>query len=308
MKARTAHAFTLIELMAATLIGSLIVTSALGVFTALDRANARFALRYDHTTDMERTYIAVQRAMRGLVVSPAIMESEEPGPPRLALSHESGPIKMRAPGWASSRVLIVGDERDQPQRFELVVSSPPIQTDASRQFAQLGAGAMGFDPSELTLANSIAVRGAFVLRHVGYEGRVPLWELVWQPMIAVRPEEGEPYFVPGPQQLEVVLAEDIVWCRWQVFYMNDRLLTHTATTVLDLPAYVELELELTSGMMANWMFEIAWTEGPELESIPAPMGGDGGVGSETPGETRSGNTTAAPSGTFNRTGDGGVNQ
>ncbi len=299
-----AHAFTLIELMAATLIGSLIVTSALGVFKALDRSNARFAVRYDHTVDMERTYVAVQHALRGMVVSP-IPAPDDAGP-RLSLSHQSGPIKMRAPGWASSRVLVVGDERDQPQRLEVVVNEAPIPSVAGQRLARMGVESLGLDPTEFSLAEPVAVRGAFVLRPVGSKNGTPLWQLVWQPMIALRPAEGAAYFAPGPPELDVVLADDIVWCRWQVFFQNERLLSHSAITVLDLPAYVELEIELTSGMMANWMFEIAWTEGPELEPQRTPIEGAGGnAGIGAPGETRSGDTVTVPDGGFNRRSPGG---
>ena len=310
-RAHRAHAFTLIELMAATLIGSLIVTSALGVFTALDRANTRFAVRYDHTVDMGRTYVAVQRAFRGMVVSPVLAPGDDLIPPRLSLTHVKGPIKMRAPGWASSRVLVVGDERDQPQRLEVVVNESPIESIAGQRLARLGVESLGLDPNEVTLAQPIAVRGAFVLRPVGSEGSTPLWQLVWQPMIALRPLEGAPYFVPAPADLDVVLADDIVWCRWQVFYKNERLLSHTAITVLDLPAYVELEIELTSGMMANWMFEIAWTEGPELEPDRTPTGiAAGNTGTGAVSETRTGDSVTGSSSTFTPidTGGGGVDR
>ncbi len=317
MRARRAHAFTLIELMAATLIGSLIVTSALGVFKALDRANTRFAVRYDHTVDMGRTYVAVQHALRGMVVSP--IPASDNATPRLTLNHVPGPIKMRAPGWASSRVLVVGDERDQPQRLEVVVNEAPIESVAGQRLVRIGVESLGLDPDEVSLAEPVAVRGAFVLRPVSSKGLTPLWQLVWQPMIALRPTEGPVYFIQAPPELDVVLADDIVWCRWQVFYENERLLTHTATTVIDLPAYVELEIELTSGMMANWMFEIAWTEGPELEPQGTATGGALGDSSADPGvnagigatgETTSGDAVTSPAGTFDRAepAGGGVDQ
>ncbi len=313
MKTPRTRAFTLIELMAASLIGSLIVTSALGVFAALDRSNTRFATRYDQTIDMERTYIAVQRALRTMVISPALGPNAGAVPTRLDLSHVPGPIKMRPPDWASSRVMVVGDERDQSQRLEVVVRDNPIPSPALQRLAERGVELLGLDPESVSLAQPVATRGVFILRPVGRTGQTPLWQLVWQPMIALRPAEGATYFMPAPPEYDVVLADDIVWCRWQVYFENQRLLTHTATTVLDLPAYVELELELTSGMMANWMFEIAWTEGPELEPDPTPLGtgdpdptgdpsGDpsGNPAGLSAGETRSGNTVTNPSGTFNR--------
>jgi hypothetical protein len=302
MKTSRTRAFTLIELVAASLIGSLIVTSALGVFAALDRANTRFATRYDQTTDMERTYVAVQHALRTMVISPAIDGEEGDEPARLALEHVPGPIKMRPPDWASSRVMVVGDERDQPQRLEVVVSENPVPNPALQRLSDMGVELLGLDPETVSLAQPVATRGAFILRPVGRTGQTPLWQLIWRPMIALRPAEGATYFTPAPSDFDVVLADDIVWCRWQVYFENQRLLSHSATTVLDLPAYVELELELTSGMMANWMFEIAWTEGPELEPELAPLGTGDGTNPEggLTGETQSGDTITSPTGTFNR--------
>lgn len=279
-----ASGFTLIEMMSATLIGTLVVASSVAVFAALSRADTRLAVRYDDTMGMERTYLAVQRALREIVVSPIVAAEEQAPEPRLVLSAERGLARMRPPGWESSRVLVVGDERDRPQRLEVVVRRPPIESPTGRRLSELGLEALGLDPGAYSLAEPIAPRGAFVLRARGRTsaGR-PVWRLVWQPMIAVRPTEGAVYFAPAPPAYQVVLAEDVLWCRWQVFFDNERLLSHTATTVLDLPAYVELELELASGMMANWMFEIAWTEGPELEpeqSGGAATEGEPGEGAE----------------------------
>ena len=271
--------FTLIEMMSATLIGTLVVTSCVLVFAALSRADERFAVRYDDTMSMERTYLAVQRALREIVVSPIVAAGEEAPEPRLVLSAERGLARMRPPGWESARVLVVGDERDQPQRFEMVVRRWPIESPTGRRLGGLRLEALGLDPDAFSLAEPVAMRGAFVLQPRGRTstGR-PVWRLLWQPMIAVRPTEDAVYFTPAPAAYEVVLAEGVLWCRWQVFFKNKRLLAHTATTVLKLPAYVELELELASGMMANWMFEIAWTNGPEFE--PEQPGGSGTEGEE----------------------------
>ena len=245
----------------------------------------------------------MQRALREIVVSPIVAAGEEAPEPRLVLSAERGLARMRPPGWESARVLVVGDERDQPQRFEMVVRRWPIESPTGRRLGGLRLEALGLDPDAFSLAEPVAMRGAFVLQPRGRTstGR-PMWRLLWQPMIAVRPTEEAVYFTPAPPAYEVVLAEGVLWCRWQVFFENERLLSHTATTVLDLPAYVELELELTSGMMANWMFEIAWSDGPEFE--PEQPGGSVTEGEEggsiegvgAPGDVPPTRLTPPPSG------------
>ncbi|MCH7793021.1 MAG: hypothetical protein IID31_12170 [Planctomycetes bacterium] len=305
---RAMGGFTLIEIMSATVIGSLVVASCVSVFAALSRADTQFAVRYDDTMDMERTYLAVQRALREIVVSSIVAAREEASEPRLVLSAERGLARMRPPGWESARVLVVGDERDQPQRFEMVVRRWPIESPTGRRLGGLRLEALGLDPDAFSLAEPVAMRGAFVLQPRGRTstGR-PIWRLLWQPMIAVRPTEEAVYFTPAPPAYEVVLAEGVLWCRWQVFFENERLLSHTATTVLDLPAYVELELELASGMMANWMFEIAWSDGPEFEPeqsgvAATPDEPDGGAvggsieGVVAPGDVPPTRLTPPPSG------------
>jgi len=174
MKTPRTRAFTLIELMAASLIGSLIVTSALGVFAALDRSNTRFATRYDQTIDMERTYIAVQRALRTMVISPALGPNAGAVPTRLDLSHVPGPIKMRPPDWASSRVMVVGDERDQSQRLEVVVRDNPIPSPALQRLAERGV-----DCEVIDLRSLRPLDTELVLDSVRRTGRLVVADMAW---------------------------------------------------------------------------------------------------------------------------------
>jgi len=291
--------FTLLELTLAMLIGSIMVTAALGVFGALARADRAFESRADQTSQSEIIYLVAQRALRGLVVErPASQEEvEELGAPRLVLEPDlSADLpRMTEPGW-SSQVILIGSERDRPQRLEVVVDRQPIMSDLMRASPDVTAEQLGLDPELFQPVAVAAERGAFELRPNGLAttGK-PKWRLIWRPMIPMLDEEGVTRFFPAPEGYEVELASDITFLRWQAFVSGDRLLKHTCTQVLELPAYVELELQMAGGTMANWMFEIAWTIGPEVmpeepespgEGEPIEAPGEGAIGGEGEGTIR----------------------
>lgn len=284
---RTHRAFTLLELTLAMLIGSLMVTAALGVFSALSRADRAFEERADQTSQTEIVYLVAQRALRGLVVEKPTTpeELEELGAPRLLLERDSTPNlpDMKEPGW-SSQVILVGSDRNRPQRLELVVDQQPILSDMARANPDVTPQQLGLDPELYTRAPVAAERGAFELRpgEIADSGKRK-WRLLWRPMVPMIDEEGVTLFFPAPDGYEVEIARDITFLRWQAFVSGERLLDHTCTQVLELPAYVELELQMSGGTMANWMFEIAWTIGPELmpeepETPGEPAEGEPGQG------------------------------
>jgi hypothetical protein len=91
--------------------------------------------------------------------------------------------------------------------------------------------------------------------------------------------------------------------QWLAFKDRERLPALEARMLHDLPAHMELNVRMSSGYVANWMFEVAWTNGPEsIDEIaeeaeagaaevppPAPAGG-----TRQPGRPQGGRNVALP--------------
>jgi len=74
----------------------------------------------------------------------------------------------------------------------------------------------------------------------------------------------------------VALVTGLTFCQWRVFHERERKTTFQATRLLELPAYIELELETAEGVYANWMFELMWTVGEDPAMAAAEDGAEGG--------------------------------
>jgi len=141
---RRAAAFTLLEVVLASLIGTMAVLACIGMFAAVDGHSVLGRRRFDEALEIERTREAVSRAMQLLIMSdtpmPVVLPSgdenrrrqdraarnaddppprEEPTePPRLDLSYDptlDGLIMVDSEG-----------NRARPQRLEVVLRTPPI--------------------------------------------------------------------------------------------------------------------------------------------------------------------------------------
>jgi prepilin-type N-terminal cleavage/methylation domain-containing protein len=160
-----------------------------------------------------------------------------------------------------------------------------------------------------------AVRGAFELRpqpvppelvQAGWtpsEEQPQLWELWWVPERARRSVQemrevsraariveeaaiGDPYRI----------ASNIKNLRWRMF--DDRVKRDEYVGVFrqDLPAYVELDVEMGSGMTAQWLFEVGLQTGPEVQqprSTTAQGSGSQQSGSQVGSQPNAQNTNGA---------------
>lgn len=69
----------------------------------------------------------------------------------------------------------------------------------------------------------------------------------------------------------IPLISGLSWLRWEV-YRGDRFDTRTrATWQRELPAYVKVSFETVGGRRENWMFEVAWMNGPEPGTEVSPQ-------------------------------------
>jgi hypothetical protein len=66
------------------------------------------------------------------------------------------------------------------------------------------------------------------------------------------------------------------------------------TTENEIPAFIELEIEMGSGLWSNWMFEVP-TPARGAEAVPASAGGD--LGAEASDKSASSSAPAPRAGT-----------
>ena len=144
------------------------------------------------------------------------------------------------------------------------------------------------EEDELTMP-ARAVRGAFEMHPQPPKGWRPpglatspadwntdfatsgLWELWWIPLLPPGSED-QPVTVreamfTGLGRPQMV-ASDLRFVRWTVFIKRQHQETLISTWSSDLPAYIEVQAETSSGMTANWMFEVDYAAGPEMARKP----------------------------------------
>jgi hypothetical protein len=328
--------FTILELTLAAALGALVLLAALGVFSSLDRGDRTLAARAVQNTGLEMASGAIEKAMGTLVMdsggqSPgnktggkAEEEEADPkaAPPggrgspapsgraRFILEPDTTPglpgmPDLAAPQAGTAGSVTMSGVLTAPQRLELVLARHPVPLELP---APASAGMlMVADPGpmggpggrERGDASPKAVRGAFDLRPEARkpsDGDGPMtWTLWWRPIERrVGDAGGEAYI--GRDDLAVPLATGLLSARWGLFYEEAWKSDHSTGAVLELPAYVKLQVTTSAGLQADWLFEVGWTMGPEFQP-PAPGPGeegttDDGQGMPAGGPTVGGSTAA----------------
>lgn len=150
-----------------------------------------------------------------------------------------------------------------------------------------------------------ALRGAFEMRPIiatsrrgePVSGEVRGWEVWWVPL---PPQAGPDEEVDTEAPLldsPFLVASDIAFIEWKVFQGRERRTEYAARLNEDIPAYIEMEVETTGGLRANWLFELDWTYGHEARAIapPAPaIAATNGNGTGNPAQNPSGGPATTP--------------
>lgn len=206
-----------------------------------------------------------------------------------------------------------------PQRFELVLSESPMAvetalTDSIRDAQRVntirrrpgrqrgesrdreeGISAPKNAEASTDAPEIRAVRGAFELRPAFLaepsERAAPVdprdvgWELWWVPLPPALDEEtpAEGLRVPDP----VRVARGISYLQWRVFQGRERRTQYEGRFQDDIPAYVELEVEMVDGLKGNWLIELAWSVGAEVEAKGDSKSGDKSPAGQPDGTSRS---------------------
>lgn len=187
-----------------------------------------------------------------------------------------------------------------PQRLEIVLSDPPLPANfvdaldptitqvAARPALRVWEQAQPEQTdAEPVGTQAVAVRGVFELRPDWATRRVPApgqpeteptprpgdtgWTLWWRPLPAqgtLADATQDPRQIDPTRDVNAVpIASGIQAMQWTAFKDRQKNPTLTVTYAEDMPAYLELQLITTSGITANWMFEIGWSSGAETVTI-----------------------------------------
>jgi hypothetical protein len=304
------RAFTVLETLLASAIGAVVLLVAVGVFGSVDRTDRGTSLRFAQTEAMARTHLVMDRALSNLVMAElggsivkrataerhvarpepeaaARADDPERKRPRIMLEEDRSLSLQRA-------IRAAGLSAGKVQRLEVVVSAAPVPTGMNNSLGR----AMIEAAMEPDAKAGPTIRGVFELRPDGAESggrnraaaapgvdpsRVG-WTLWWRSLPHDldrfrRALEMDPWDDPSA----VAVASGLEMCRWTAFSKRKRAEKFAAGEFQELPAFIELEFRTTSGLTANWMFEVGWSNGPEtaeeLEEAQAALSPDG----RTPG-------------------------
>lgn len=155
-----------------------------------------------------------------------------------------------------------------------------------------------------------AVRGAFELRPQQLpEGRVrdeddpQAWELWWVPERAKRTVQEMRELSKAMRVVEEAalgdpfrIASNIKTARWRMFHDAVKKDEFSAVFRQDVPAYVEMDIEMASGMTAQWLFEVGLQTGPEVQA-PRSTTNAQGTGSSATNDVDSARSTGGGAGT-----------
>lgn len=326
--------FTLIETVLAVVIGGMVLLGCVSVFLASARAEKAYSQRFDRTGELWTTQLAVRRTFLSLLMDEqsaaaptgtGVESTEDFVRPRVILEPDVG--APEGPGGS------------RPQRLEVTVARSPVPSIVG---SQIGAWLVEQDRADSldfasTNLSSGAIRGVYELRPSGTREAImmnlgimdmdrklmqrmesdppPGWTLWWRPILSTELAELEAGVPPRGDlsgNVETVqnrlagaipVLRGVDTLRWTIFKSDQRIQTYAGGTIVDLPAFAELEVLLINGQYANWMFEIGWETGSD------PTGSAGEDDTDTPDADNAGNGGNAgggrPGGDRPGTGNGG---
>lgn len=319
--------FTLVETVLSVVIGGLVLLGCVSVFMAAARTEKAYAQRFERTSELWTTQLAVRRTFLSLLmdgdtsatpIGSGVESEADALRPRIILEPDLG--APEGPGGT------------RPQRLEVTVARSPVPTILG---SQVGTWLVEADrESSLDFAStdlsSGAIRGVYELRPSGTREAImmnlgltqrdqrlfdrmqtdppPGWTLWWRPILSTELAELEAGMTPrgdlsgDADSVRVRLAGAIAvlrgvdTLRWTVFKADERIEAYAGGSIVDLPAFTELEVLLINGQYGNWMFEIGWETGDDptggsdddsgddiADDADDPNGGGARPGGERPG-------------------------
>ncbi len=295
------RAFTLLEVLLATSMASLVVFSALGVMAMMQRSDSMLSRRYETVTELATLHGVFNRAFQSLVfaTTDATDPTEAETPtltgigaaltaafeadvrPRIILSSDASALAAASPAFDPATWGM-----GAPQSLELVLDDVPVNYALPATFDTLNLEGLALTPG--------ATRGVFeAIPDDENPGTLAIW---WRPVRADGTAWAELGF--DRRQYAIRLAGNIVLFRIQFFRDGERQTEFTATTERDIPAYVEVEIRTADNMYFNWMFEVNKRTGPEQDLIDATVTSDDDEAADGDGATdESSGGSGSPTGT-----------
>ncbi|MEM7623778.1 MAG: prepilin-type N-terminal cleavage/methylation domain-containing protein, partial [Planctomycetota bacterium] len=252
--------FTMLETVLAVAVGSLVVAAAFGVIATVRTSERALADQSHDMNSLARTQLAVRQALDTIHAAPpgTVRQSMNDANEDAATAVLNTAFPEAIPGLAARLEMTTGTN----PRLEVVLGQPlldsPTPVQAGGNAGQLGSLAA------IAAEQLPGHRGAFELRRGDDDEFPSLW---WVPL----PPRDIPMGVifdesslPRPRKL----CGDVRGLTWTAFIDSERVPLVRAIEKSQLPAYIELEIETAGGGYGNWMFELGWTVGPELQAPP----------------------------------------
>ncbi len=296
------RAFTMLELVLAMSMASMVGVGAFAVLNMMNRGDRTLEHRSTQVRELATLHGLLQDALGSLVMSNAERPNTNVGGESLeqdleALMEFDGidddqPVRPRMILRADpSELALSAEGRNTPQSFELVLrdgiasyNEPEGLSDAELAALQRGRE---------------AIRGVLELRPEG-----SAWALWWRPV----DENGGPIrddHESNREQSALRLCGGLNGFQWKAFYNSERRLhTYKETWSNDLPSYFELEVSTTTGLYANWMFEVGWTTAAETREIVDEGGGANANGADAAASGGAGGGATDGAGSFAGQGGG----
>ncbi len=238
--AKRRRAFTLLEVMLAMSIASVIMLSSLGLMEYVSRMDDKLANRFDDISELGRARETMRTAMNSLVG--VVDPPEEPGA-RTGLARERF-------GEDSLAERMFEDDDENPPVFELGYTIPNRrgESDPRKIVMRLKRSPIPGAPAQRDVVVGAFELVTYPLDPYFTETGQESWALLWTPLSP----RGEP----------VILADAIKFAAWQALRdpqppSNDMewVDEHDARFVDDFPRAVRIELETWSGAVGDWIFE-----------------------------------------------------
>lgn len=292
---RSRAGFTLLEMVFAATLGGLVVAGSAAVLGMLTRVEETMTRRHIHVSQMGTLHNLLQDVFGTVIVSntpkPAestAAEEDEQAEEDGAAPDEPDAATLNAQVERARMILGIDENlggflatfdssRGLPdttggvQSFEIVTGRPPGGYDLPARLSR--------EERAVVRATRLATRGVLELRPDPTDPRA--WALWWRPVLA----DGSAFFDVFENDRDkqaILLMQGIERMRWQVYDDEQRKVDFRATWQGDLPAYVEVEVAMTSGLYANWMFEIGWSVAAE-QVVTGVVEDDGRGSSEVSG-------------------------
>lgn len=314
MTARRSRAgFTLLEMVMAATLGGLVVAGSAAVLGMLTRVEETMTRRHIHVSQMGTLHNLLQDVFGTVIVSNTPRPDESPE------TEEGGETEDEEEDGETPEEPDAATLNAQVERARMILGIDEnlggflATFDSSRGLPDTTGGVQSFEmvtgrqpggydlPARLTSqeravvrATRLATRGVLELRPDPTDPRA--WALWWRPV----DPDGESFYSAfefDRDQQAILLMQGIERMRWQVYDDEQRKADFRATWQGDLPAYVEVEVAMTSGLYANWMFEIGWSVAAE-QVVSGVVENDGQGSAETDGGGADGGAGGGDGGGF----------